>query len=242
MASALLGCGPERVESVPSDLEGEGETVTLGQRRDEIVNGTVVSPSYNPAVVRLRIFYNGSGAGVCTGSLVSARTVVTAAHCLRNATAVDVVFPNGTFRATRFRSHPHYNPNWDPYTDYSRVGSSDIAVLELPLNAPTSARIGLSGGPTAPGQYVYLMGYGDTHPQGSQVVNPSVGVGQVYQSFTRWFYTTGPTTACHGDSGGPVVDYNWQLLGVVNNGTPDCRTSFMLQFAAYRAWVLNNLF
>lgn len=240
VALAFSGCGPEMLEN--GELGNEAPSGKIAENRDEIVNGRLVSRSYNPAVVRLKMWHYGGAQSSCTGSLVSARSVITAAHCLKSVQTIEAVFPNGTVRGTRFRYHPNYNPNWHPSAAYAHVGGADIAVVELASDAPTSARIGLNGGYVAAGQYIFLMGYGVTRAGGTPVALPSLGTGQVYQSYMQWFSTTGPTTACNGDSGGPVFDSNWQLLGVISLASVNCDFNYMVQVAAYRNWILNNLF
>jgi PEP-CTERM motif/Trypsin len=128
------------------------------------LNGRFVSPStLNTGVGGLLIRYaNGSGS-TCTGTLVSASVVLTAAHCInpttrgsavaslsfflpgfRNALYNGGVAPPGADPDPIMLMGTHYaiNPNFIPTAAAGgTLGGSDLALVYLSSNAPTNRQI-----------------------------------------------------------------------------------------------------
>jgi hypothetical protein len=148
-----------------------------------IINGTPTEITSVPWQVYV---YNESRGAGCGGSVLSARVVLTAAHCVANGatalppSAFTVVaglsdLKTWTFGQTppsgaqavgvaSLRMHPAYVP--EPYI------ADDVAVLTLSkaldLSTPRTKAIALapSGGAPAPGAAVLVSGYGVQQPAG----------------------------------------------------------------------------
>ena len=199
----------------------------------KIINGRPVeatSPAYSSAV-RLDL-----GGGLCTGSVVASRIILTAAHCLENVApeAITVTFdkvPNGNpFRfgkVVRAQSFKEFGAQ--------RFPNFDVAYLELEQDVPSPyAPMEILRDPSAltSDTQILLAGFGNQSDR-CQTENC---VGKLLETNTKFqkYYDKahimsllvfhGPPTegfggACNGDSGGPAyakVGAKWFLIGVTN--------------------------
>jgi len=118
---------------VPATAAAAAPAPEAGAR---IVGGQPASRAYPYAALLKLTFPNLSGSARCGGSLVAARYVVTAAHCLevedKKPTSIDVTLgstsasapPNFTANPALARSHPSYGTS-------GPGGGYDVAVLQL---------------------------------------------------------------------------------------------------------------
>jgi len=207
--------------------------------RTRIVGGQDVQKNEYPWQVAL--VRTGSSSPFCGGSLLSDRTVLTAAHCATDVSRFQVMVGehdhsvgDGELRITpaSWTSHPSYN---------SGNQDNDFAIIQLaspvtftaavsPVCLPTSSSSSFAG------KTATVTGWGTLSSGGSQpniLQEVDVTVSTNTQCMSGTAYSNGDITSnmlcasaggkdsCQGDSGGPLVSKeggSFSLIGVVSWG------------------------
>ncbi|MET8692427.1 S1 family peptidase [Streptomyces bauhiniae] len=186
-----------------------------------IVGGTTTTTTAYPYVMQIT---DASGNQFCGGTLVSAKKVVTAAHCMvgESTSSVRVVggrtYLNGTNGTVSRVSKIWINPD---YTDATR--GDDVAVLTLSTSMPYTPVSYVSSSQTsvyAAGTTARILGWGTTSESGSSsnqlrtATVPTVSDSSCRSSYGSDFVqsdmvcaglTSGGVDTCQGDSGGPLI-------------------------------------
>ncbi|WP_369392890.1 trypsin-like serine protease [Streptomyces sp. CG1] len=186
-----------------------------------IVGGTTTTTTEYPFVVQIT---DASGNQFCGGTLVAAKKVVTAAHCMAGESAGSVrvvggrTYLNGTDGTVSNVSKIWVNPD---YTD--ATNGHDVAVLTLSTALPYTPVSYVSSSQTdvyAAGATARILGWGTTSQNGSSsnqlrtATVPVVADSSCKTSYGSDFVqsdmvcaglTTGGVDTCQGDSGGPLL-------------------------------------
>ncbi|MFE1754279.1 S1 family peptidase [Streptomyces anandii] len=186
-----------------------------------VVGGTTTTTTAYPFVMQIT---DASGNQFCGGTLVAARKVVTAAHCMVGETTNSVrvvggrTYLNGTNGTVSKVSRIWVNPD---YTD--ATSGDDVAVLTLSTSMPYTAAKYVSASDTgvyAAGATARILGWGTTSESGSSsnqlrtatvpVVSDSTCRGSYGSDFVASDmvcagYSSGGVDTCQGDSGGPLL-------------------------------------
>lgn len=184
--------------------EGEDEPFWEGETTDAITNGSP-APNDRSVVLVYHQISDTSGA-LCTGTVISSRVVLTAAHCVPDKFQARVISLGydgikGPFiKIIDHKIHPFYNGGGK---------GNDIALLELEKPAGVPAlRLNASPLDFDVTDRVRLLGYGDRDPGEANVVGLRFqGQGEVCQRMFNGNVVICPddSTVLPGDSGGPTV-------------------------------------
>jgi len=232
-------------------LVGMAGAASAATRVPEIVGGSPAQITAYPWMASLDISTDVGGEAFCGGTVIGARWVLTAAHCIdlsdlhAQVTRVDVVVGQTNLDSSSgvkmTADRLVINPSWDPDT----LGG-DFALLRLSRPAPVRA-LRLVGPDEnalwAPGTTATVVGWGLTSPNGSlasslrQASMPIVA-DDACGSPGEWGSLFDPATmvcvglgkagvgSCQGDSGGPLLVPDrlgdWVEVGINSWGADVC--------------------
>ncbi|HJK90761.1 MAG TPA: S1 family peptidase [Polyangiaceae bacterium LLY-WYZ-15_(1-7)] len=219
---------------------------TIGSTEAPIINGTRET-GFPEVVAVVRVNSRGSIVGLCTGTVIGPRTVLTAKHCIYSDTtripdsSMRVLVTNnvyGTITGTYRVSDSLTTPG--PFTDDDLTEGQDIAVLT------TSSRISgvtpreVARSTARNGMPIEIVGFGRTDPRSGASGVKYSGTTNVGDIFRNVFQTVGMSRTCQGDSGGPAFDATGRVLGVTSFGVDErCREdmSYYTEVAPHLAMI-----
>ena len=213
------------------------------EKAPKIAKGDTAVKNAYPFIVSIHKKSKNGFYHICGASVYDRFYVITAAHCVENTNASDLVLNFGEFHfQTNEGDEEHRNvPSMLIHAEYNPSARwvNDIAMLTLeePLNFTESIQpICLTHKPAVPDEQTYVMGWGDTKQTADntflQVAMVPI-INREQCNHYEWLndtivngmvcagYEEGGKDSCQGDSGGPLVretNDGFQLIGVVSWG------------------------
>ncbi|MGC5364296.1 trypsin-like serine protease [Streptomyces sp. DT24] len=242
-AAAATHSGPTPAHAaIPTDQLHPDESAAT----PKVVNGQRTTVRENPSLITgLRVGGGGPQGASCTASVVGRNKILTAAHCMIDATGAksylygddDLNTPGDeTFRTklASYKVHPKYTGtnSWQNGYDVAVVTTVD----DIPVPPSQWAKVAGSGDSalTQPGRTGTAFGWGKTSANGStgvlnkttMPVNDAANC-QVFDIRVNpdlmvcIGYNDGRTATCSGDSGGPFT-VDGVVVGLVSWGASNC--------------------
>ncbi len=244
--AAVVGaaCGGSGILPAPSTLFtnvnacGAVSGVVTGDAA--IVNGTACNGGTASVALILGTLKDGSRFS-CSGSVISSTAVLTAAHCLADATSISINFGSREIQAASFSYSPDYDPN--------RLDSIDVGVIIAPSAIGQPIVPILSSRDANVGETVVIAGYGQSGlaSAGDTLRAGTVTVSKVGPVFLETGAGISGSGACPGDSGGPaLVSVNgvWAVAGITSTLSGPCvvatNTFLSVRNATVQSFILSK--
>jgi MYXO-CTERM domain-containing protein len=215
----------------------------VGSHAQPIAGGNADVAHHN---VFMLVAHHENAGGLCTATLIAPNLLLTARHCVSPGAGDDHVlcgdsvlgepYPASAFFATNAAQPREDSPFFKaaevrvPVQGEDTCGY-DVALIILAQNVPTSITT-----PAVPridrevetGEPYTAVGYGvneDGNSTGSRMQRAGLEIACQPGSCGSGVESTefrGETGICSGDSGGPALDADGKVVGVVSRGGPDC--------------------
>jgi MYXO-CTERM domain-containing protein len=256
-ALALSGCAGANDGDAWS--EGESADVASTSQLEQPIVGAETDTSHT-AVLAVASQLRRSQA-LCTGTLIAPNLVLTAQHCV--ASTDDLVnCETSEFGTTYSPQNIAVSANtalnraaqFYPVREVqvppggNDVCGSDIALIILDgrFNTITPMAPRLDSTVIA-GEVYTAVGFGDALDEGDPGIRRARGGLEVacgpeqcrLPSALTSTEFIGDSSVCEGDSGGPALDSDGEILGVVSRGEEDCGATIYSAVAPWRDWILS---
>jgi hypothetical protein len=248
----LAGCGTHAPGPLPS-----------GSSTEPIAGGDL--DLEHSAVFQLFTRWAGEGIGACTATLVAPNLLVTARHCVSPGVRTQVVcgmaeLGDPVGGAAVFATNdpvPGSTSTWyggeevRVQPDSNDTCGWDVALVILKESIPSRVAVPAIpriDRPAERGEAYIAIGYGvneDGQETEGRMLLGELEVRCSSDCDRRYVVSNefmGETGVCSGDSGGPALDADGKLMGVVSRGSDPCSTPIYGSVAAWSDWIRETAF
>lgn len=209
-ATALLvSCGSDGGGSESIDQCGAlglNAATSTAKSTAKIANGTDCTDLNKSPVVIVVVNSPDGSTGLCSGTMITQTKVLTAAHCLENASSIDVLLGVSASKLAYVTSN-----SWQIHPNFSRASNgilgNDVGVVNVPVPLPLPTVPILASAAPQVGQKAVVFGYGTTGAaddygqlRSGVMKIAAVDAGRIFAD-----YEGGTSNVCSGDSGGPLL-------------------------------------
>jgi len=193
----------------------------------KVVQGSECNRAGSP-VVSITLLLDGGGVGLCSGTVISPRHVLTAGHCFEDGvTAASVQVAGRDIPVSTVFVHPNFEGKKVPVQN-----DAAIVLVSQDLNVPAQSI--LLSRALEPNDIISIFGYGNDENLSNGILRSGemkvAGING--QFFLAEFKETG-SNICQGDSGGPAIQSYTDgdgvkrqgIIGITSFGQPPCNKS-----------------
>lgn len=232
-----------------------------GGRTQAIAGGTVDASHQN---VFLLVRETQSSGSLCTATLIAPNLLLTARHCVSPGTGDDHVLCGDSvlddpYPASAFFATNDAQPSQDsqvfravavrvPGLGEDTCGY-DLALVILKQSVPTDVSVPAVpriDREVQPGELYTAVGYGENeagHSTGRRMQLEGLSIACEPGSCGEGVESSeflGEKGICSGDSGGPALDLDGKVVGVVSRGGPECSTPIYSTVTAWHDFIIET--
>lgn len=175
-----------------------------------IVNGAECSAANSPVVLLNMRHSLGFALGACSGTIITPRAILTAAHCLDEEVGTVRVWLGAgeEIVAESFAFHP----------SYTQSNGLDVGVVIMAQDLPRTPVPLLTSRDVSRGEAAVIAGWGrDQQSVGATLRAGATTISSVNALFLESEFSTTASSICSGDSGGPILisqGGRWAIAGI----------------------------